>query len=236
MVLIQVNTLFFILLMVGFGLSFSTLIGLIFYVIRYVNKVGEDKVQIFNNLNRNAILHGIVFLGDSLTEFYPVDEFFYGCDVYNRGIAGDTTDGVLKRLENNVLILEPSKLFLQIGTNDLGKRKPPEYIFNNIKKIIETIRTRLPETQLYVISLYPVNAKATPYSKSIMLGRKNTDIHAINCWLNTYCQQQQLPYLDVASILRDENGLLKKEYTVEGLHISFLGYAAITEVLKPYVN
>ncbi|MDD4211918.1 MAG: GDSL-type esterase/lipase family protein [Bacilli bacterium] len=236
MFLMQINTLFFILLMVGFGLTVFSLVGLVIYVVRYVNKSGEDKVKIFNELNQNAHRQGIVFLGDSLTEFYPADEFFYGCDVYNRGIAGDTTDGVLARLESNVLVLEPKKLFLQIGTNDLGKKKSPEDTFENIKKIIETIQSRLPETELYVISLYPVNPKATPYSKSMMLGRKNTDIRAINCWLNDYCKTHQIPYLDVASAITDENGLLKKEYTIEGLHISFLGYSAITEVLKPYVN
>lgn len=236
MVLVVVNTLFFILLMVAFGLTLLALIGAIIYVIRYINKSGEDKVQIFNDLNKNAHREGIVFLGDSLTEFYPADEFFYGCDVYNRGIAGDTTDGVLARLEENVLVLEPKKLFLQIGTNDLGNKKSPEYIFENIKKIITQIQERLPKTQLYILSLYPVNSKATPYSKSIVLGRKNSDIRMLNCWLNDYCNSHNLPFLDVASKLMDEKGNLKKEYTIEGLHISFLGYSAITEVLKPYVN
>lgn len=203
---------------------------------KVLSKNGSSKKEHYDELNLNASKNEVVFLGDSLTDFYDTDEFFHNVSSYNRGIAGDTTDGVLARLQSNVICLNPSKVFLQIGTNDLGLKKSVDYVYNNILKIISTLKEYCPETKLYIISLYPVNESAHPYSKVMVKPRKNKDIVTLNNMLMKYCNENKITYIDVHSFLIDDEGRLKKEYTVEGLHISFDGYLVVTKVLSEYIN
>ena len=206
---------------------------LVFYILRLLKISTKLKAKQFKKFNTFALPGQIVFLGDSLTEFYQIEEFFYNLKIYNRGIASDTTDGVLERLEENVILIKPRKVFIQIGTNDYHKKN--ELIFSNIKKIIERIQEALPDTKVYLISLYPINHKAKIYSRLFTSSRKNSRIIELNKLLEEYANNIKIPYIDVHSHLLDEKGNLKKEYTVEGLHISFEGYEVITEVLRPYV-
>ena len=69
-----------------------------------------------------------LFLGDSLTEYGNWRELFPGLDIKNRGIAGDTTDGVLHRLDG-ITALSPDKIFLMIGINDLLMGRSVKRIF-----------------------------------------------------------------------------------------------------------
>src|SRR6185503_17490626 len=77
----------------------------------------------------------LVFLGDSITEGWgdKLAPAFAGVKVANRGISGDTTRGVLIRLKEDVLALEPAGVVLLIGTNDLEEKAEPEVIAANLK-------------------------------------------------------------------------------------------------------
>lgn len=235
MILIVVNNVLFIIFIFLFMTILSLLITLLYHYLKYIKESRGQKRWVYSELNQNAKKNSIVFLGDSLTDFYRTHEFFIKSDIYNRGIASDTTDDIIKRLEDNVLSIKPRKIFIQIGTNDLGNNKSVDYIVNNIDIIIEKIKSALPETEINIISLYPVNVNAIALSRIIVGRRKNSDINEINKKLISLCESKNITYIDVNSHLKDENGNLKKEYTIEGLHISILGYSKITEILKPYV-
>lgn len=207
---------------------------LIYYVLKLIKISTKLKAKQYEKFNESATKGATVFLGDSLTEFYQLEEFFFGEKIYNRGIASDTTDGVLKRLDTNVINIEPKKVFIQIGTNDYRKNNN-DYIFNNIVKIIKNIQEQLNNVEIYIISLYPVNHKKKFYSRFFVQNRKNANIIELNKMLINYCNENNLTYIDVYSNLIDNNGQLKVEYTIEGLHISYEGYEVITSILKPYV-
>ena len=100
----------------------------------------------------------IVMLGNSLTERGFWAEYFQGKRVLNRGIGGDVTDGLLERMDESIFDLEPKKVFINIGTNDISR---PEYkrerLMSQYRKILMQIQARLPETKIYVMSYYPVN-------------------------------------------------------------------------------
>jgi len=206
------------------------------YALKLIHTTALLKAKTFSKFNQFSEKNKIVFIGDSLTDFYHTDEFFYNFDTYNRGIASDTTSGVLDRLQDNVINIEPSKIFLQIGTNDFKYKNTSENIVSSIIKILETIKNHLPDVKLYLISLYPINDKVKHYSKVFTGRRKNSEIIKINSLLKTYCEYHEITYIDMYNHLIDENGNLIKEYTVEGLHINFEGYSKITEILLPYVS
>lgn len=190
----------------------------------------------FLELSKVAKPGGIVFVGDSITDFFRLNEFFHGIYVINRGIGGDTTDGVLKRLNESVFALLPSKVFLLIGTNDIGENKSDEHIIRNIKEIIDRIREKCPETQIYLQSIYPVSRVNDKKINKYIVGRRtNERIRRINGELKKIAREKDIVYIDVFSHLTDENGNLKLEYTVEGLHLTIEGYRVCADVLRPYV-
>lgn len=235
MSLIVFQDILLIIFIVILSLTFVIFIFLIIYVLRLINISTKLKAKQFEKFNQFANKNEIIFLGDSLTEFYQIEEFFHGIPIYNRGIASDTTDGVLERLDSNVILLEPKKVFIQIGTNDYKKKKN-DYIYNNIVRIVERLKDAVEGVEIYLISLYPVNHKAKAYSRFFTGPRRNNTIIELNYKLENYCDENKIKYIDVYSKLIDKDGNLDKQYTIEGLHISYEGYKIITDILMPYIQ
>lgn len=196
----------------------------------YFARTNEFKIY-----NRHAKPGGVVFVGDSLTQRYPLSDFYPGVHLYNRGIDGDTTEGLSKRLNLSIFDLKPKVLVLQIGTNDLqvlGLAK--EKTVANITHLIKTILQEMPNIKILLVSLYPVNETTDKLVNKMIVGpRKNDDIE----WINERIRQiPGVQFVDVFPSLLDEEGQLKMQYSKEGLHLSLAGYAVVTEVLKPILE
>ena len=160
-------------------------------------------------MNKSARPGGIVFLGDSITDFYRINEFFHDSYIINRGIGGDTTDGVLKRMPESVYDLSPSKVFILIGTNDIGENKDEEHVIYNIAQIIQKIQDNCPDARIYLQSIYPVSkAKDKKIRKVIVKKRNNEIISRINVELEKLAQEKGIVYIDVYSHLVDDEGNL----------------------------
>lgn len=177
-----------------------------------------------------------VFLGDSITEFYHLEDYYDdSLQVINSGISGDKTYDILDDLEQRVFKYKPSIVFLQVGTNDLSNRTDRE-IVNNIADITRLIHKNLKDTKIYVESIYPVNNNTEGNDIVIdwMVGdRDNERIRSINKEIKKNSKEYGYTYIDFYSVLEDDNKSLKLEYTVDGLHLSDEGYKAITkEIMK----
>lgn len=191
----------------------------------------DSKVAAFREQNLHVAPGGIVFLGDSITQDYPVQDYFYGMNAINRGIGGDTTSGVLKRLEESVFQLNPHQVVLLIGTNDFALTDLScEAIYQAILAIVQTIQNRLPETRFIVESVYPVNHTIDPFSVS---KRNNQDIAKLNELLSIL---PGVKFVDLTATLADSEGNLMREFTHDGLHVNQNAYRLITEKLKPYLT
>lgn len=198
----------------------------------------QQRVESWQESNKTLKEGSVVFLGDSLTEFFHVNEYFEDVRAVNRGIKGDTTDGVLKRMEESVYDVKPSKVFLLIGTNDLGiEKKEPEYIVRKIGTIVEGIKENSPGTKIYIQSVYPVNrSDAKKVDEADVGNRKNEDITQINNHLKKLCEAEDITYIDIYSHLLDDQKMLDIKYTREGLHLNGQGYRQVVKVLKPYIE
>ena len=196
----------------------------------YFARTNEFKIY-----NRFAKPQGIVFVGDSLTQRYPLNEFFPGLHVYNRGIDGDTTVGLLKRLDLSIFDLKPTTVVLQIGTNDLqveGITKDLTIV--NIQKIVKAIQTTQPAIHLILVSLYPVNLSIDKLVNKFIVGpRTNEEIKSINQAIATI---QGVKFVDVYPNLLNEDKELNMQYSKEGLHLSLAGYATITPYIRQAID
>ena len=173
---------------------------------------------------------GVVFFGDSLTEFCDLDEFYPDLNAINRGIAGDTTSGMLARVRSNVVALNPSVVVFLGGANDLHHDATPEQITQNISQIL-SILTEETSAKIIVQSLYPLNPGTFPQYMNFVSDRTNEDVLAVNAALPGICARYGATYVDVHSLLVDQDGLLRADLTPDGLHVNGKAYTLIASLL-----
>ena len=183
----------------------------------------EIKLERFRQDNKNAVKGQTVLTGSSLMEMFPVNRFLgeRGSDiiVYNRAIGGYITDELMQVLDTCVFELEPKRVFINIGTNDLSdSRIPMEQIMEHYDSIISSIEQRLPGTEIYLMAYYPVNYEAAAENmKECLKIRTNEKITAANALVKQLAEKHGQYYIDINDGLKDEQGRLKAEYTIEGL-------------------
>ena len=198
----------------------------------------QNKSISYTMQNMNASEGQIVFVGDSLTDGYKLDKHYADLDlaVYNRGIGGDTTFGVLGRMNVSIYDIKPSKVVLLIGANDVNGGVEPNTIIDNLVKIVSEIKENLPETEIYFVSMIPQNNDIEMY------GDFSAEIHVekimkINAEMEEVLRgKENVTYIDLFSLLKDENNLLIKEYSTDGLHLTEDGYEIWTNALKDYLR
>lgn len=202
------------------------------------------KIEKFRYLNESAKKGETLFTGSSLMEHFPINELLmdYGMEnvIYNRGVGGFKTDDMLEHMEEQIFGTEPSKIFINIGTNDIGA---PDYklkvLMEKYEKILTQIKERLPETEVYMMAYYPVNevdkVPEGEWGKTLFATRTNENIALANKEVEKLADKMGYYYIDVSEGLRDENGRLKKEFTIEGIHMYANGYRVILENMKPYL-
>lgn len=204
----------------------------------------RDKLERYRILNQNVKKGEILFTGSSLMEQFPVNELLMtnGMDqvVYNRGIGGFTTTDMLQHMEEMVFGTEPSRIFINIGTNDIGS---PEYqleaLLERYEEIIVRIQERLPEAEINMMAYYPVNETDKipegEWGKTAFVTRTNENINIANAAIENLAAKKGCRFINVNEGLADERGKLKKEYTIEGIHMYANGYQVVLQNLKKYL-
>ncbi|MBW4644360.1 MAG: G-D-S-L family lipolytic protein [Goleter apudmare HA4340-LM2] len=170
----------------------------------------------------------IIFLGDSITDEGEWIELMNNSQIKNRGINGDTTDGILNRLQE-IVESQPRKVFLMVGVNDLVfKHKSVEQILKTYKQILNEFQIHAPNTQLFIQSILPVNNK-----KQFL--QNNNNILTLNLGLSELAREFKYQYIDVFSHLSDSENKLDVQYTLDGLHLNGQGYLIWKKVIEKYV-
>jgi len=171
----------------------------------------------------------IVFLGNSITQSGNWNEWLPESRnaILNRGISGDITRKVLKRLDE-VIRHQPAQIFISLGTNDLGKGHEIPEIITDYKEMLTRLKTESPQTQIFIQSVLPVRKRAPN-------GAENEEILALNMALVKLSKAHQCTYIDLYVPFADEKGLLKSDYTNDDLHIKGVGYRKWMGIIQPYL-
>jgi lysophospholipase L1-like esterase len=199
------------------------------------NAEKQNKKDNFTYLNENYCKGGqTVLIGDSITEIFNDRELLAqytqetGIAVYNRGISGDTTDRLIERLEDNLFNIKPRNVVLLIGTNDFGLKADLDYVYNNIKFIVETILERCPDVNLILEAVLPVGGKIQNPKR-----RYNKKTLKLNEKLKLLAQTKNIAYFDITDKISDKHGNLDSKYTYDGLHPNVYGFEITAkEILK----
>ncbi len=182
--------------------------------------------------NLPDIKNEIVFLGNSITDGAEWFELLGNKKCINRGISADVTEGILFRLDA-ITKLQPKKLFIMIGVNDLSRNMTPDEVTANYRKILERIKAESPRTKVYVQSVLPVNP-ATGMAKNHT--NKTPEIMEFNGKLKTLATEFGYTYIDLFSLMADSDNHLPRSFSVDGLHLSYKAYKVWADAIMPYVK
>lgn len=175
----------------------------------------------------------VVFMGDSITDGWKLNEYFPNQPFVNRGISGQTTPQMLIRFRPDVIALKPKVVVILAGTNDIAGNTGPttlEAIQGNLMSMAELARANginVVISSVMPVSDYGKNREGNPITQTVR--RPPEQILALNQWIKKYVADNGLTYLDYFSAMVDEKGFLKADISNDGLHPNARGY----EIMKP---
>jgi len=178
-----------------------------------IDGMTERRLSQFEVLSTNHV--AVVFVGDSITEGGLWSEWLPDVDVINRGISGNTTQDILDRM-HQIVSVKPDKLFVMIGVNDLNKRLGVAVALRNYTTLLDLIDAQLPQTEVYIQSVLPVNAVWTLID--------NTHIPTLNAALVQHADERGYRYIDLHSVFSYAEGALKPDLSNDGIHLLAPGY------------
>ena len=169
----------------------------------------------------------IVFLGDSITQGWGVDfkQSFDGLKLANRGIGGDTTRGMLLRLQEDVLSLHPKAVVLLMGTNDIEVEVPVDAIGRNFQKIVAALKAHDPKMPVVVCRVFPSSATKKRPKETIL---------AVNEKIAAAVKgDPQFTVLDTYALFANAEGEALPALFPDLLHLNAAGYAKWASALRP---
>ena len=182
----------------------------------------NGKVNFFKEENKHISNVDVSFVGDSLTDGYDVESYYPDYKVVNRGIGGDTTFGVEKRLDSSVYDVQPKVVNLLIGANNF------DTMLENYETIVTKIKTNVPETKIILCSLTSMTGN---------WGRNNEKARNNNVKIKEIAERNGCTYADLYNALLDPStNELKEEYSVDGGHLTASGYQVVTSVITPILK
>ncbi len=178
----------------------------------------RDNVKRYADANARVLPPGgaprVVFLGDSITDFWHLNEYFTGRDFLNRGISGQVTSQMLGRFKEDVIDLHPRAVLILAGTNDIARGTPLSIIESNLMMMAEL--GRLHQISVLLASVLPAGDQQT--------ARPSSTIQQLNSWIESYCTQTGATYVDYYSKTRAPAGYLQPDLSDDGLHPNGKGY------------
>lgn len=184
---------------------------------------------------REDVKVGTVFMGDSITELWNLDSYFVATDgtIQNRGISGDITTHMARRFEADVLQLHPRNLVILGGTNDVARmldaKKSEEEI---IKTVLDSFEKMMDGARAAKINVLVCSILATNDQHAKSHEGKKVIVPKINAKLKEMCVARGCIYVDYNAQMTDDKGDLKKTLANDGLHPHYAGYEIMARVLQ----
>lgn len=203
-----------------------------------VRRYAEDNLKVGNPKAGNP---RVVFLGDSITDAWRLNEYFPNKDFLNRGISGQITGQMLGRFLNDVVSVRPAAVVILAGTNDIGRGVDIVTIESNLTAICDLADHY--KVKVIVSSVLPVHDYNASINPTFERSKKRSPqvIRALNDWLLSFTQKRGYVFLNYFQPLMDVRTMLTKEYSDDGLHPNSAGYrimaplaiAAVERALGP---
>ena len=166
-----------------------------------------------------------LFYGDSITDIWPLHEFFPNHSLLNRGIGGDNVHGLYYRLHDDVYPYTPKRVFILIGINGIEQEK--QLIIDRTRAVAQLIKER--GSEVWLGSILPLR-----HPDAWDRFQYQSKIVEINAEQAEWSRTNLDGYLDYHSLLKDAEGQLAAEYArPDGTHLTFEAYRKMSALVRP---
>ncbi len=179
----------------------------------------------------------IVLVGDCVIENIDIERYFPDLIVFNNGISGDTTIQLQESLYKRAIKYKPKKLFISIGTNDIGTdHRDVKQIYQNIMDICLELKKRTKDTEIHLVSVMTVNPANIDYiNREFVDSRDNFEINMLNYYLKNFARKNKIKFIDVTKELSNNFDQLCLDYTFDGFHLNESGLSILSKLIREYV-
>jgi lysophospholipase L1-like esterase len=189
--------------------------------------MGDSITDWWRNPGRGGLIDGAIPYGGKAV----FEKHFGSMKVANFGIAGDTTQGVLWRLQNGEgQGYKPKGIMLMIGTNNTGRNSPPEIVIG-IADVVFELRKDFPEAKILLLAVFPRSGPASTV---------RAQIDQINKAISALHDNQHVFYMDIGSKFLAANGSIPRDIMSDGLHPTSKGYEiwadAVQDTLRGFLQ
>ena len=184
------------------------------------NTMWQERRDQFMLFGRQA---DVVMIGDSLTQSGHWQDMFPKASIANRGIKGDGTDDILRRMDT-ILSVKPKKAFIMIGINDLYRGKSVDAVFKDYIEIINELESN--NIQIYIQSTLECSDCGERLGKVRLLNQK----------LERLAVERKLTYININDGLTNRETGLLPDYTSDGIHLTGNGYVKWSQTITPYIS
>lgn len=171
-----------------------------------------------------------LLVGDSLVSEVSWQELLNRPDVAGRGIPGDTSEGVLHRIEDYLSNDRIKRMVIWVGTNDTEQGLPIEETATNLRKIVTVIKEARPQVEIALCENLPV---ASWQEKA---EDRNSRSKQINELIAKIAEDQRVRVIRIFGELADEKGYLGRELTRDGIHLNSRGYSKVSSILTAFLE
>lgn len=217
-------------------LLFILILTLSFYMVdKYFISKCAEKPKVKNEkseVERIILDDNYLFLGDFLTDDYDIEDAFKDMFVVKSAYKDDLVSDFLNNLTEKVYRYNPSKIFIEVGLNDVLEEKDDEEIVAKIEELVDRIKENRSYCEIYVESIYPINRDLD----DDLFEDANEKSKKINEELFIMSEEKNIKYIDLYDILIDKDDNLDEDYTDDGKHLNDDGYEKVTEEIKKYIN
>ena len=193
--------------------------NLVSYSPYYLSKVSQ-----FNEL-KDSDKFSIVMIGDSITDGAEWYELLKNNEVQNRGIGGDTTKGILDRLDT--INKSIKKAFIMIGINDIYRYETTDEIYENYLKIIDNLEKKGIKVYIQSVLYVGKNFENSDYI--------NDKVKNLNKKLEQIAKNKNIDFIDLNSIFAP-NDYLEKIYTDDEIHLNGKAYILWANEILKYIE
>jgi lysophospholipase L1-like esterase len=178
----------------------------------------------------------VVFMGDSITDFWRLNEYFPDRDFVNRGISGQITGQMLGRFKQDVINLHPAAVVIHAGTNDIARGVSLAAIESNLATMSElAMANKIKPILTTVLPISDYHKNEDPfYERSKQ--RKPEVIRSLNLWISEYCRSHAFPVVNYYVALVDGNGFLRADLARDGLHPDPQGYRLMAPLVLETID
>ena len=178
----------------------------------------------------------VLFLGDSITDGWRLNEYFPGKDYVNRGIGGQVTGQMLGRMLSDVTGNKPGAMVVLGGTNDIARGTALTAIQHNLTMIADLADKY--QIKPVFASILPIHDYHKDVNPAFEMSRRRpmTTIREMNGWIKAFCAKRGYTYLDYFAPMLDDSGFLKKDFAEDGLHPNAAGYKVMAGLVQSAID